>query len=375
MADGYREGDPYFAFAKAAELVPPDATKQSHKQIRERCKAIVLGINYGMGPEAMALQAGITPAEAKELLRLHNETYRPFWRWIGDTVSAAMLTNHMQTVFGWCRRVGRDANPRSLMNFPMQANGAEMLRIAAIAATEAGIQVCAPVHDAFLIAAPLERLEDDIAAMRDIMTKAGRAVTGGLDIRTDAEVVRWPDRYMDERGKEMWEKVMSLLDTHKGSRMSRPENKVSRRCNGGVARASRWCHVGVTPFHLINNLIMSIYNNRDSTLPNQDDIKETEVETNLIRRSKIRRGERFLKGPIALPEIAAASRLPGKALAVLLAVHHQSDLTGKPSSPCQPDFLRTSALVEVPSREAYKSSKRQVSSPLLGQEAEQPESN
>ena len=27
MADGYREGDPYLAFAKAARLVPPDATK------------------------------------------------------------------------------------------------------------------------------------------------------------------------------------------------------------------------------------------------------------------------------------------------------------------------------------------------------------
>jgi DNA polymerase I len=137
MADGYREGDPYLAFAKAAQLVPADATKTTHKLMRERCKAVVLGINYGMGPEAMALQAGITPAEAKELLQLHNETYRPFWRWIGDMVSSAMLTNKMQTVFGWRRRVGRDANPRSLMNFPMQSHGAEMMRIAAIAATVA----------------------------------------------------------------------------------------------------------------------------------------------------------------------------------------------------------------------------------------------
>jgi DNA polymerase I-like protein with 3'-5' exonuclease and polymerase domains len=211
MAEGYVEGDPYLSFARAAGLAPHDATKQSHKQIREQCKAILLGINYGMGPEAMAMQAGITPAEAKELLRLHRSTYRPFWRWIENTVSSAMLTNNMTTVFGWKRRVGRDANPRSLMNWPMQAHGAEMLRIAAIAATEAGIQVCAPIHDAFLIAAPLERLEDDVGAMRDIMAKAGRAVTGGLDIRTDAEIVRWPDRYMDERGEAMWEKVVSLL--------------------------------------------------------------------------------------------------------------------------------------------------------------------
>ncbi len=212
MAEGYEGGDPYLAFAKAARLVPPEATKESHKPIRDRCKAIVLGVNYGMGADSLAMQAGVTPAEAKELLRLHKETYRPFWRWSEDTVSSAMLTGKMQTMFGWSRRVGREANPRSLMNWPMQASGSEMLRIAAIAGTEAGIQVCAPVHDAFLIAARLDRLDDDIAAMREIMRKAGRAVTGGLDIRTDAEVVRWPDRYMDERGRAMWDKVISLLN-------------------------------------------------------------------------------------------------------------------------------------------------------------------
>jgi DNA-binding MarR family transcriptional regulator len=76
-------------------------------------------------------------------------------------------------------------------------------------------------------------------------------------------------------------------------------------------------------------LYMSIYTNRD-TLPNQDDIKETEVETDLVRQAKIRRGERFLKGPIPMREIASAARLPGQALALFLAVHHQTALTGKP---------------------------------------------
>jgi DNA polymerase-1 len=126
--------------------------------------------------------------------------------------SVSGVTGEMKTVFGWRRRIGREPNPRSLMNFPMQANGAEMMRIAAIAATEAGIEVCAPVHDAFLIAGPLDRLDDDVAKMREIMSKAGRAVTGGLDIRTDADVVRFPDRYMDERGRAMWEKVVALLN-------------------------------------------------------------------------------------------------------------------------------------------------------------------
>ena len=216
MAEGYRDGDPYLSFAKAANLAPPDATKASHKVIRDRCKSVVLGVNYGMGPDAMAAAAGITPAEAKELLRLHRVTYDRFWGWIEDTVSKAMITNEIRTVFGWRRRIGREPNgqppnARSLMNFPMQANGAEMMRVAAIAATEAGIEVCAPVHDAFLISAPIGRLDADVVAMREIMSAAGRAVTGGLDIRTDVEIVRWPDRYMDERGKAMWNRVISLL--------------------------------------------------------------------------------------------------------------------------------------------------------------------
>jgi hypothetical protein len=58
----------------------------------------------------------------------------------------------------------------------------------------------------------LHRLDADICAMRDIMSRAGRAVTDGLDIRTNAEVVRWPGRYMDERGKAMWDRVVTLLD-------------------------------------------------------------------------------------------------------------------------------------------------------------------
>jgi hypothetical protein len=62
----------------------------------------------------------------------------------------------------------------------------------------------------------------------------------------------------------------------------------------------------------------------------QGRIKETEVQTSFTRQSSIRRGERFLKGPIPLREIAAAARLSGKALALLLLIHHQTDLTGKP---------------------------------------------
>jgi DNA polymerase I len=211
MAEDYQT-DPYLGFAKAARLAPPDATKETHEVVREQCKAIVLGVNYGMGPETMAQKAGITKGEARELLRLHKATYPTFWRWIDNTVTTALFTGQMQSVFGWRRHVGRDANPRSLMNYPMQSNGGEMMRLAAIAATETGIEVCCPVHDAFVISAPTDRLEDDVGAMREIMSNAGRLVTGGLNVRTSVKIACWPKRYMDSRGEDMWGKIIGLLE-------------------------------------------------------------------------------------------------------------------------------------------------------------------
>jgi hypothetical protein len=122
-----------------------------------------------------------------------------------------MLHNTLHTVFGWCIHVGADSNPRSLRNFPMQANGAEMLRLACCLATERGIEVCAPVHDAVLICSPLDRLEDDIANMRAAMAEASKIVLAGFELRTDVMRVRYPDRYQDPRGTAMWNRVIELI--------------------------------------------------------------------------------------------------------------------------------------------------------------------
>ena len=220
MMEAYRSGDPYLAFAKQAGAVPPDATKSTHKAIRDQFKSAALAVNYGMGVEALAQRIGQPPIRVRELLRLHRETYRVFWRWSDAAVDQAMLTGSLHTVFGWRVQVPAVANDRSLRNFPMQANGAEMLRLACCLATERGIEVCAPVHDAVLICTPLDRLDADVARMQDAMREASRIVLNGFELGTDATVVRHPDRYMDERGTVMWKRVMTLMDRaeadHKG---------------------------------------------------------------------------------------------------------------------------------------------------------------
>ena len=85
-----------------------------------------------------------------------------------------------------------------------------MLRLAACFATEQGIEVCALIHDAVLICAPLDRLDHDIERMRAAMAKASRIVLEGFELRTDIKTIRYPDRYQDARGDVMWQRVMKL---------------------------------------------------------------------------------------------------------------------------------------------------------------------
>ena len=94
----------------------------------------------------------------------------------------------------------------------MQANGAEMLRLVCIALEEEGIGICAPVHDAILIEAPLETIDQHVARATHEMQKASGWVLGrDRQCRVDAEIVRWPDRYIDGRGADMWSFIQSRL--------------------------------------------------------------------------------------------------------------------------------------------------------------------
>jgi DNA-binding transcriptional ArsR family regulator len=59
-------------------------------------------------------------------------------------------------------------------------------------------------------------------------------------------------------------------------------------------------------------------------------MRETEVETPTLRALTTRKQHRFLRGPIPLSDITAASRLPGQALALYVAVHHRRAVIGHP---------------------------------------------
>ena len=102
-------------------------------------------------------------------------------------------------------------NERTLFNFPMQGNGAEMLRLAAWRLCEAGIIPSMLIHDGILLEA---RNQEEIDQAIDIMRVAGREVCRGFEIGVDIDQrLENGARYRDKRpvAQKMWATMMGTL--------------------------------------------------------------------------------------------------------------------------------------------------------------------
>jgi DNA polymerase I len=210
MQEAYLSGDPYVTFARQAGAGPDQ---------RELFKQCVLATQYGMTAPSLALRIGKSEAEAEALLDKHRRTYAKFWSWSDAVVNHATLHGSLTTVLGWNLKLIRfKVNERSIRNFPMQSNGAEMLRLACSIATENGISICAPVHDAILIESPLDEIDNAIRTTQAAMAEASRIILDGFELRSDAKI--FADRFTDARGQVLWDTVSELLKRRKDVRSS-----------------------------------------------------------------------------------------------------------------------------------------------------------
>jgi hypothetical protein len=71
--------------------------------------------------------------------------------------------------------------------------------------------VVGPVHGALMVEGPADAIDDVVARTQEAMAEASAIVLGGFRLRSDPKIVRWPNRYMDGRGREFWGRVMSIL--------------------------------------------------------------------------------------------------------------------------------------------------------------------
>lgn len=235
MIKSYLSGDPYLAFAKASGAVPKTATKHSHSQARAIYKLCSLGILYGMSAKGLAVYSGQSAETAQGILNSHRRVYKKFWEWTDGILERALLRGNIHTCYGWQFRAPWKSNKpdpkhrrgvpvRTIRNFPVQATAAEMFRLACCLITEKGVKICALVHDAVLIEAPVSEIDTAVTVTRKAMAEASWHVfKGRLELRTDAKI--FLDRYSDERGEAMWETVIKFAETARQYRRIGPSQE------------------------------------------------------------------------------------------------------------------------------------------------------
>jgi hypothetical protein len=204
------KGDPYIRFGEHGRLWPEGANKRSHKELRDRLKVAALATLYGQTAPSLAVRLGLERHAAQYLLDVHARAYARFWEFQRRYVRGCLATGCAWTTLRWPMHVHATTRITSLMNWPMQATGAEMMRLAMIMLVAAGVRVCCPVHDAFLCEAPEAEADIAVALIKHIMADASARLLG-VPCRVDARVIRAGEHYQDERGTEMWERVMRAL--------------------------------------------------------------------------------------------------------------------------------------------------------------------
>jgi DNA polymerase I-like protein with 3'-5' exonuclease and polymerase domains len=211
----YASGDVYHGLARMCGLtIEPDPAhwKKTNRAQRDRMKPLQLGINYGMGVPSLARGLDRHPLIASAVIELHKRTYPPYWQWREETMKTAMLERRIESVGGWPLRIISSPNKRTLYNFPMQANGAEMLRLAAWRLCEADIVPVMLIHDGILLE---ETNPEKIEHAREIMLQAGRDVCNGFEIGVDIDqMLVGGARYYDKRevARKLWDTMMEALE-------------------------------------------------------------------------------------------------------------------------------------------------------------------
>ncbi|MES2736640.1 MAG: DNA polymerase [Verrucomicrobiota bacterium] len=212
MMDAYHSGDPYLHMAKLSRAIPPDATKDSHRQQRDLYKTLVLSIQYGTGLDGLSAKLG-DRAVAKKLSEEHRHQFRRYHSWCEQQVERVLLGESLTTPFGWAIRKsdisGEEINPRSVGNWPVQATGSDILRIAAISLVERNITVVALVHDALVVECAHAEADDVVRTVTGLMEETSMAVLSGERCRVEATVSAPGGGWAD--ASPMFEKVTRII--------------------------------------------------------------------------------------------------------------------------------------------------------------------
>jgi DNA polymerase-1 len=159
--------------------------------------------------------------KAAMFLQLHKDVFWKFWKWSDDFVNSAQLSGDAISGVNW-DLIGHSEREPTLRNYPIQSAGAEILRQTCCLVTEAGVQLCAPVHDAILLECAIDEVDETIDHVERLMVDATRLVLNDGrrlqvdsmlgDIRVGVEKYSYPLHFKQGRDSAVWKLITRMRE-------------------------------------------------------------------------------------------------------------------------------------------------------------------
>ena len=137
--------------------------------------------------------------------------YHVYDAWRSGLSAKMQVDGFLELADGWRLLPVLDCNQRSIMNFPMQGTGTNILRRACLDLATARVEMIGTNHDSIMIQALAEDIDQQVAITKQIMIEASRALLDGHACRVDVEqVVRYPDHWNPEAGRELYQQLINV---------------------------------------------------------------------------------------------------------------------------------------------------------------------
>jgi DNA polymerase-1 len=159
------------------------------REMRDKAKVINFGLLYGMGPQRVARETGMTLAEAKTFVERYFASFPTIRAWMERLLDEARRTGYVETLLGRRRKVpelnSSDNRVRvfaenAALNTPVQGSAADVIKRAmidlerALAGSELAGRMLLQVHDELVLECPARELDETKALVRSCMENAVR---------------------------------------------------------------------------------------------------------------------------------------------------------------------------------------------------------
>lgn len=199
MLKAYREGKDLYK--QTASLLLHKKEDTITKEERQRAKAVVLGLQFGMGARTLvkyALNYGVVMSEDEsvELVTRYREAYPRLYQWQMNTTAIAKETLMTETICGMKRKLDEDNYYTCSLNTPVQGSAAESILYAlwkldkTICDNNIPARIVATVHDEILVECAASVGEKVKNLLAQVMLEAFRFVFMRIGIQgADANIV------------------------------------------------------------------------------------------------------------------------------------------------------------------------------------------